>query len=194
MRRLRAILLFATLPLLSGCEFPVRSLHPFYADENLIQDSRVVGRWKNEDTKDIWEFSKTDKKGYKCLIRDTDGKSTIFEAHLMEIQEKMFLDIFPQEPNSALSLYEGIHLLPVHTFAFVKQIEPALRLSFPDRDWLLKLLKENPVAIRHEALGSSDLILTASTDALQRFWLEHLDNEDAFIEPIDLQRITDSTR
>ncbi len=100
-------MLFATLPVLSGCEFPVRSLHPFYADENLI--------------------------------------------------------------------------------------EPALRLSFPDQDWLLKLLKENPGAIRHEALGSSDLILTASTDALQRFWLEYPGNEDAFIESIYLQRIKDST-
>jgi len=192
MRRVRSLLLIATLPLLSGCEFPVRSLYPFYLDEDVIQDSRLVGTWTQEDPNEVWEFSETERKGYRCVIRDSEGKSAVFEAHLIEIHGKMFLDLFLQEPNPAMSFHEAIHLLPVHTFAYVTEIEPALRLSFPDQDWLLKLLKKSPGAIRHEALGSSDLILTGSTEALQRFWLDHLDNEEAFIEPVDLQRVKDS--
>ena len=141
---------------------------------------------------EVWEFSKTDKTGYKCVIRDGDGKSAILKAHLMEIRGDMFLDFFPEEPDSALSIYDAVHLLPVHTFAFVNQMEPSLQLSFPSQQWLLKLLQKNPGAIRHEALGSTDVVLTASTEELQRFWLENVDTEDAFMEPIDLRRIEES--
>ena len=189
MRYYRLILLIVSFSLLSGCESPVRSLHPFYLDENLIQNSRIEGGWAGEAPSEVWEFSRTDKNGYKCVIRDSDGKSATLAVHLMEIQGRMFLDFFPEEPDSALSLYDAIHLLPVHTFASLNQMESTLELRFPSQEWLMKLLRKNPDALRHEALEGSDFVLTASTGELQRFWLAHLNTEGAFMEPIELRRM-----
>ncbi|MCY3665798.1 MAG: hypothetical protein OXH81_09075 [Gemmatimonadetes bacterium] len=57
-----------------------------------------------------------------------------------------------------------------------------------------ELLEKNPDAIRHEELGKDDIILSASTEALQTFWLAHLDTEGAFAELSDLQRKQTSTQ
>ncbi len=198
MRRLHSILLFASLPLLSGCKFDfapfiVRSLHPLYKVEDVLHDARLVGRWKDEDSKETWEFSRADgEPGYRCVVVDDDGKEAELEAHLLKIEGRTFLDFFPSEPDSSESLYYLLHILPVHTFASVARIDSTLQLRFPDPDWLGRMIKKDPNAIRHEAFEGREFILSASTGELQRFWLEHLDNEDAFIESIDLQRIEDS--
>lgn len=191
MRRLQSILLLAAVPLLFGCEFPVRSLYPLYNDENLINDSRIVGRWKDKDSTETWEFSTAGNKAYNCVVRDNDGRPARFEARVMDLRGRMFLNFFPAELNGNVSPFVALHLWPVHTFAFLETSESTLQLRFPDNNWLVSLLSENPGAIRHESLGERDIVLSASTETLQQFWMEHLDTEDALMEPIQLQRIAE---
>ena len=179
--------LFGISLLLSGCI--VQSLHPLYTDENVIFDTRLIGQWSEEGSKEIWEFSKMDKQRYRCAVYVDEDEKGLLEAHLLTIKGKMFLDFFPTEPDDWPSgIFYKLHLLPVHTFAFVKQIEPTLQISFPNMDWLQELLEKNPDAIRHEKRGKHDIILSASTEVLQTFWLAHIDTEGAFDKPIDLQR------
>ena len=52
---------FGILLLLSGCI--VRSLHPLYTDENVIFDTRLIGQWAEEGSKEIWEFSQQGARG-----------------------------------------------------------------------------------------------------------------------------------
>ena len=187
MRRLKLLVFpFGVLLLLSGCI--VRSMHPLYTDENAIFDARLLGQWTEENSKEIWEFSKQDEQRYKCVVYEDEGEQSILEAHLLEIKGKMFLDFFPTESDWQEGVFYQLHILPVHSFAYVKQIEPTLQISFPSSDWLQELLEKNPDAIRHEKLGEDDIILSASTEALQTFWLAHLDTEGAFAELSNLQR------
>ena len=193
MQRLKLLVFpFGILLLLSGCI--VRSLHPLYTDENVIFDARLIGQWAEEDSKEIWEFSQQGEQRYKCVVYEEDGEQSILVARLLEIKGKMFLDFFPTKLDRQEGVFYQLHILPVHSFAYVKQIEPTLQISFPSSDWLQELLEKNPDAIRHEVLGKDDIILSASTEALQTFWLAHLDTEGAFAELSDLQRKQTSTQ
>ena len=183
---------FGILLLLSGCI--VRSLHPLYTDENVIFDARLIGQWVEEDSTEIWEFSQQGEQRYKCVVYEEEGEQSILVAHLLEIKGKMFLDFFPIESDRQEGIFYQLHILPIHSFAFVKQIEPTLQISFPSSDWLQELLEKNPDAIRHEELGKDDVILSASTETLQTFWLTHLDTEGAFAELSNLQRKQTSTQ
>jgi hypothetical protein len=64
-------------------------------------------------------------------------------------------------------------------------------MSFPDPDWLKKLVADNPKAIQHEKIDD-EIILTASTKDLQTFWLKHLDTNGAFGEPSNMKRKTEA--
>lgn len=171
---------------LAGC---VRSLHPLYTDRDLIFDPDLVGCWSEEGAAEAWEFSKEDADSYRLVLTDGRGKSGTFCAHLLRIDGKTFLDLFPADRESDQSDFYNFHLLPVHTFLYVKQLKPTLQMSFPDPDWLEKLLKEDPNAIRHEVV-QSQVILTASTEELQEFWLKRLDTEGAFGKSTNLKRWT----
>ena len=187
MRSLKLLIfLSGVLLLLSGCI--VQSLHPLYTDENVIFDMRLIGQWAEEGSKEIWEFSRLDEKRYGCVVYVDEEEKGMLEAHLLTIKGKMFLDFFPTEPDWPSGIFYQLHLMPVHTFAFVRQIEPTLQIRFPNIDWLQELLEKNPDAIRHEKRGKHDIILSASTEVLQTFWLAHIDTEGAFDKPIDLQR------
>ena len=193
MQRLKLLAFpFGILLLLSGCI--VRSLHPLYTEENVIFDARLIGQWSEEGSKEIWEFSQQGEQRYKCVVYEEDGEQSILVAHLLAIKGKRFLDFFPTESDRQEGVFYQLHILPVHSFAYIKQIEPTLQISFPSSDWLQELLEKNPNAIRHEVLGKDDIILSASTEALQTFWLAHLDTEGAFAELSDLQRKQTSTQ
>ena len=100
----------------------------------------------------------------------------------------MFLDFFSTELDRQEGVFYQLHILPIHSFAYVKQIEPTLQIRFPSSDWLQELLEKTPDAIRHEKFGEDGIILTASTEALRTFWLAHLDTEGAFDALSNLQR------
>jgi len=154
----------------------------------VIFDARLIGQWAEEGSKEIWEFSQQGEQRYKCVVYEEDGEQSILAVHLLDIKGKKFLDFFPTESDWQGGVFYQLHVLPVHSFAYVKQIEPTLQIRFPSSDWLQELLEKNPDAIRHEELGKDDIILSASTEALQTFWLAHLDTEDAFDELSNLQR------
>jgi len=170
--------------LMVGC---ITSLHPLYTAEDLIFSPDLVGCWSEDDSKETWEFSKEGEKEYRLVCTGKDGKTGTFVVHLLKIKGKMFLDLFPSEPDWKETAFYQLHLLPVHSFIYVKQVKPTLQMSMPDGGWLEKLIEGSPGAIRHEKIEDR-IVLTASTKELQAFFLKHLATEDAFGELCDMKR------
>ena len=183
MKKSNMLLCLGLLVLSAGC---IRSLHPIYTEKDLVFEPGLVGRWA-EDNSDTWTFSADGTNAYRLVVSNGSGKQGVFRAHLLKIKGALFIDLFPEEPELEANDFYTFHLLPVHTFMYVRQIEPTLQMAFPDPDWLEKYLSDHPDALRHERVDD-ELVLTASTEELQTFWLGHLEAEGAFGEPSDMQR------
>ena len=81
----------------------------------------------------------------------------------------------------------------------VEQIEPELKIKSLDIDWLEQHLKNEPSAIDHTILshGSNNkqgkIVLTASTEKLQKFAIKHLKTPGAFTDSESLRKETSDT-
>lgn len=147
----------------------------------------LVGQWTEDESEATWTFSKEGTNAYTLIYNNKNGKQGAFSAHLLKIKGELFIDFFPKEPELKRNNFYKLHLLPVHTFVHVNQIEPTLQMAAPNPKWIEKYLAENPSAIRHEKVDG-EIVLTAPTKDLQAFWLKHLDTEDAFGDPTKMKR------
>ena len=128
------------------------------------------------------------------IFIDEDGKKGSFVAHLLKLQGKLFLDIYPRElpwdpddPNKMDWPYNSFFLIPAHTFLKIDSIEPQLKMRLALESKVEELLKENPKAVTYTTVGER-LILTASTKELQAFVLKHADDDRLFADEIALVR------
>jgi hypothetical protein len=159
--------------LMAGC---LPSLHPLYNDKTLIFKEELIGKWMQDDG-GFWQFKRAGDKEYELRIcDDQQGEIGRFSAHLIEIKGLMFLDLFPDDkPLEDLDDFYKIHILPVHTFMKVDQINPNLRLRMIDYDEVKKMIENNPNIIKHEVVDDDRIVLTSSTEELQNFVVRHVD-------------------
>jgi len=195
--KVKKVLFYMLAVILSGC-VPVISLHPLYTEKDVVVDKKLYGTWVDDanSPKTTWEFKSIDepKNAYKLIFTDEKGMKGSFVAHLVKLQNRLFLDIFPSElpwepedPNKMEWPYNSFFLIPAHTFVKVDSIETQLKLRLLLESNLEELLKENPNAVEHTSVGDR-LVLTGSTKELQAFVLKYADDEKVFPEQVTLSR------
>jgi len=193
----KKVLFYMLAAILGGC-VPVISLHPLYTEKDVVVDKKLCGTWVDDanNPKTTWEFKCIDepKNAYKLIFTDDEGMKGSFVAHLVKLQNKLFLDIFPSElpwepedPNKMDWPYNSLFLIPAHTFVKIDSIEPRLKLSLTLESKMEELLKENPSAVEHTTAGKK-LVLTGSTKELQAFVLKYADDERVFADQVILSR------
>ena len=193
----RKLLFYMLATLLGGC-VPVMSLRPLYTKENVVFDKKLLGTWVDDpnESKITWQFKSIDKpeNAYKLIFTGEDGMKGSFVAHMLKLQDKLFLDVYPSElpwdpedPNKMEWPYNTLFLVPAHTFVKIDSVGPKLKMRLMLETQLKKLLEEDPDAIEHVAVEDR-LILTASTKELQAFVLKYADSDKVFTDEIVLER------
>lgn len=171
MKTKKSIFYFVAL-LLAGC---LPSLHPLYNDKTLIFKEELIGKWMGDDDV-LWRFTRAGDKEYELRIREDEKEVGRFSAHLTQIEGLMFLDLYPSDEQlKDLSDFYKMHILPVHTFMKVDQINPNLQLRMIDYDKVKNMLKDDPNVVKHEVVDDDRIVLTASTEELQNFVLKHFE-------------------
>ncbi len=189
-------LLYYMLPLLLGGCVPVLCLHPLYTKEDIVLDKKLLGTWVDDvnSPETIWEFKRIDEpeNAYNLIFTDENGKKGSFIAHLLKLQDKFFLDIYPKElpcepddPNKMDWPYNCFFLIPVHTFMKINMIDSKLKMQLALESNMKELLTEDPNIIQHMTIGER-LVLTAPTKELQAFVLKHIDNDKLFTDVVTL--------
>jgi hypothetical protein len=163
--------------LLSGCF--VRSLHPFLAISDAAFDPALVGTWQSQDEngkgKASITFTRAGETGYELEYRDPEvAKVSRYKANLGAIGKNRCLDITPV-PEKDLD----DHYIAAHSLWRIALKGDTLTLEQLDYDWLKALLATQPGALDHEVV-EGDIVLTASTEDLQRFILRYGDDPKAF--------------
>ena len=193
----KKFLFYMLAVILGGC-VPVISLHPLYTEKDIVVDKKLYGTWVSDsnDSKTTWEFKSIDepKNAYALIFTDDEGMKGSFVAHLVKLQNRLFLDIFPSElpwesedPNKMDWPYNTLFLIPAHTFVKIDSIESQLKLRLTLESKMEDLLKENPNAVEHTSVGDR-LVITGSTKELQAFVLKYADDERLFTDQVTLSR------
>ena len=161
----------------------VPSLQPLYSERDLVLDRALLGQWMESkpDSKSTLTFIEHGDNEYKLISTD-DKETSTYLAHLVKLGDKLFLDISGDPSVNCQTLS-----MPVHMFFLVSQTKPSLKLRDLDDKWLENYLKKNPAALKHQIVDK-DLILTASTEELQRFVLQHVNTRGAFTDPVEYVR------
>lgn len=187
--RLRVLLALAGAALLGAC---IPSVNPFYAEADIVADDRLLGTWHpaDDDSKDLWTFERRDDHSYRLVIREEKGKHGSFVAVLFRAGSGTFLDLQPARFTFADDETDLVAaaVIPGHLLVRVRSLEPQLKLSFFDWDWLGRFLEEHPEALAHRREAHSEMeapVLTAATPELQRFVLEHLGEGELFGKAAD---------
>jgi len=193
--KIKKILFYLLAGMLGAC-VPVMSLHPLYTDKDVVFEEKILGRWFGEEEGNIFEFSRSEEspKRYQLIFTDKEGQKGQFEAQLVKLEDKLFLDIYPEEfacdiedANKAEWFYNAFFFIPAHTFAKVDYKEPKLKLTLTDDEKMKELLEADPNAVKFESVDDG-VILTASPKELQKFVLKYADDERLFSEEIELVR------
>ncbi|MHC4751704.1 MAG: hypothetical protein ACYTFW_17750 [Planctomycetota bacterium] len=172
----KKLLFYMLAVLLGGC-VPVMSLRALYTEKDVTFDEKLLGTWVQEDNETTWVFTRAEepKNAYKLMFSDEEGKKGSFIAHLVKLQNRFFLDVYPgkmpwgdEEPETMDWPYNSVFLIPGHTFLKIDSIEPKLKMAWIAEDTLKELLKENPNAVKHMLIEDRH-VLTASTKQLQAF-------------------------
>ncbi len=183
----------------------MKCLEPICTPSDLIFDQQLIGTWKQAGQETTWQFTQQSDhrdKAYRLVITDEKGRSGTFLAHLAQLEETLFLDLYPVVPEMKDNVLSKFYLQPIHTFLRVQLGEETLKLSTLKPTWLRQYLTDHPDALPHTTvapfgapyLGEEGdavqrLLLTASTAQLQRFLLDHADTKDAFGDPVTLERV-----
>lgn len=187
--------------ILGGC-IPIMSVNPFYTSSDVVFEEKLLGTWVDDinNPKSTWQFTGSNDpndKIYKLLFTDDKGEKGLFAAHLLKLQNKLFLDVFPAEYASDVNssefkypyTYSLVFMIPVHTILKVDSIEPQLLLVMTEVEKIKELLKEHPDSIAYtEEAGR--IILTSPTKDIQNFILKYADDEKLFPDKIILKRKT----
>lgn len=204
--------LFMTAFLLSGCF--LKSVHPLVKEEDSIVVPGLEGRW--ESSEERWTFARSREyfpssissddedlffningedstdiegmKGYLMIHEDIGGSSvdsTFFMTYFVNLGDNLFLDLYPLDLRES-SLYTN-HFIPIHTFAKVELKSDSLDIRLFKDSWIEDQIKDNRVRIKHEKVEDGVLI-TASTEELQKFIIKYGNIEDAYEGSTSLKR------
>ena len=199
--KIKKLLFYLLTALLGGC-VPIASLHPLFTREDLVFEERLLGIWTDDPNspETTWQFRRLDEPEragenvYKLIFSDKEGNKGSFVAHLVKLQNRLLLDIYPSElpwepkdPNKVQWAYNTLFLIPAHTFIQIDSIEPQLKMRLTVDDKMEELLEEFPDAVEHTSVEDR-LVLTASTKELQAFVLRYADDSRAFPNEMVLSR------
>jgi len=203
----KKLLFYLLAGLLGGC-VPVMSLHRLYTKENVVFEEKLLGIWVDDSNETTWEFKRVvdesdsiykfkrpdeSEKAYELVFyNNEDGTKGSFFAHLVKLENRLFLDVFPNQFPSEQQDWEKMNWAynffffeSAHTFIKIDSIKPQLKMRRTVSDDMKKLLKEDPNVVKHEFVEDR-LILTASTKELQAFVLKYADDDRVFAEEIVL--------
>ncbi|MCP4607619.1 MAG: hypothetical protein GY845_02735 [Planctomycetes bacterium] len=195
--RTKKVLFYLLAALLGGC-VPVMSLHPLYTEKDVVFEKRLLGTWVDDPNspETTWQFSRIDEpnNAYNLVFSDEEGKKGSFVAHLVKLQNRLFLDVYPSElpskieDSNKLELpFNSFFLIPAHTFLKIDFKGPKLKMWITNDEDMKKLLKEEPDAVKHTFIEGK-LILTAPTKQLQNFVLQYAEDKRVFKSVVVLGR------
>ena len=185
-------LIVSIVLLLSGCG--IFSIHPLYHEEELIVMNELIGIWQDATDEKVTVMIDTIGDGRYKFLMDDKGDSVEFVMGLVKLRGQYYIDLFPPddcglfgEGGDDCSMLENMfrNYIPAHSFMKLDYQQDEITLTGFDYERLLEIFKQNRIRLAHELAGTDKdmVVITASTDDLQKFIARYSNDEDAFDDP-----------
>jgi hypothetical protein len=173
-----AVLVLAVLGL-TGC-FSL-SVNPLYDRDTLTYEPGLIGLWgaPGDPDSETWEFRPAGNRAYRLIIREGNTlrldpeRDAAFTAHLLRLEDQLYLDLFPDEPPVGSDFFKS-HIVPAHSLWKVRLEGHALTLSLFGSSFLDDALASGEVKIGH-IKRDGVLVFTAETADLQQLVARYSD-------------------
>lgn len=191
MIQIKAFLLAGICLWVAGCY--IQSLNPIYDEETLTFDLGLVGKWSSSGNDgEFWIFEKAGEQEYKLIgefNENGETKRAYFEAFLSRLGDFLFLDIFPKRLQEMPDIYQA-HLIPVHSFFKIHRDGNTLITQSIDFNLFKDAAERQKPDLKYMDLEDK-VLLIASTDELQEFFVKYVKPDSIFQSPDTLFRKND---
>ena len=180
----------------SGCG-PEFSLNALFESKDVIVNDAVVGTWITSSATDgevsqgqTYTFTKLGDTAYELIFPgDQPGSRYKSEVHLVHLGKFLFLDAYPAKSDSdekqQTRAPEPFPMIGGHVFGRIWIDKDFLRIALLGDEWV-KTMAEQKKLTAGSALVENQILLTASTEELQRLALQYAEDSKAFSEEIAL--------
>jgi hypothetical protein len=177
-----------SLLFLAAC---IPSVNPLYTQETIVFRPELLGVWKEKpESEESWNFTKAENNAYTLVIQEKDSSSPL-EGYLVKLGDTLFLDLFPTEDvleKSKIGAMYRSALIPGHLIVKVT-LGKTLQLQMLNPDRFTEFLGREPKALAHALPDKERVVITASTDELQKFFKKHADTRTLWGDPGVFQKI-----
>jgi len=165
--RWKGITIIAAAALLvQGCL--VLSLHPLYTDKDVVFRQELVGTWRESpEAKEYLIFEPADSNSYLLKWMKEGKLSSTFSAHLVQVGEYYFLDIYPEDMEEEMDEFFASHLIPAHTLWLAELAGDTLRTASLRFDWFDSTSQSGQLDLKHERLKDY-VVLTGEARDMQK--------------------------
>jgi hypothetical protein len=207
--KLKRLAFYCLAGLLAGC-VPIVSLQPLFTKETLTFDEKLLGVWVDgNEPGGSWEFARLEAgakdnlpdelkedtgRVYRLNVSDKEGHKGSFAACLVKLENRLFLDVFPDlfpsgesDVDKSKLLFNAFLFLRAHTFVRVDFVGDHLKLGLTDDESFKKLAEAEPKAVAFTT-ADDQIVLTASTKELQAFLVKYAADDRLFSNEQTLSR------
>lgn len=181
MGRISIVMILIAMMIATSCIVP--SLQPLYTPETIVAEPEILGTWIDSGDEVNYTFSAGEENSYRLDCVDSQDVKSAFKCYIVELRGQKFIDMYPISMEESCPGYAPWHLMPVHSFYWIKQLTPALTVSTLDLGWLRKYTQAHPGEIGVSSYPMDDdeePIFTATTEQLQKFLRDNVETPGAF--------------
>ncbi|CAG0979682.1 hypothetical protein PHYC_01697 [Phycisphaerales bacterium] len=174
-----------------GCSAP--SVNPLVSDSIATTDEGLSGTWHEADSTDnTYVVTPVGDKQYRLTMIPEDGDAHVsaLAMRLAKVGGETFVQIaVTQAAGNRVSESAPGVVMPVYQFMKFERAGDTLNVWFMSTGWLKELSDKGVLEIAHTRLPDDPhILLTASTEDLQKFHTKHLKTEGAWDGPHALVR------
>ena len=157
-----------------------------------LDNNKFIFRYMEGDKQTVIDFysGKISADSVNENIKVLKEQTISFEAGILEVGDHYFIDLYPYyaEGENDEEYYLWRNFIPTHAFLKFEWENAELVLYMFSYDRLQELFEQNRIRIRHQQFDDY-IVITASTDDLQKFIRKYADDEKAFEDPENFVKI-----
>jgi hypothetical protein len=183
--------------LLAGCG-PASSLFPLFVKGDAELDERLLGDWRMQDGASFTHGTKSERivfrksadgGEYEVTLFDFDekGVNLALTAHIVRLGNFTFIDFGTPSLDKRKFREVPFTTIESHFFGRIYLEKCSVRFEFLNDEWLKEQEKAGGLSL--PTVQTADgLVISAPTEELRKFALEHAEDRKAFSERYSLSR------